>query len=755
MRSTRPAAVLLVQALALQPALAVFAAAQQTTPERPAEIPTFGVGTAAVTLDVVVRDKKGNAVHGLTASDFEIYEDGVRQQVASFQVFGRPRPDAEPAPAPRPSGTAPSAAEAPAAPQATAAQPAAAESESRPQVIAFVFDRLSPDARHTAHKAALTYLTRGHVQGDLVGVFALDLALRTVQPFTTDAALIRAGLQRAASQANTGFGDQRAQTRDLLDASVAGAQIAEGASAAPPSGPGAGTVGANLGAAAASGSLTSIVTGLQAGMLRNFEALERDQQGYATTNGLLAVVSGLKDLPGRKTVVFFSEGMAIPPNVQAQFRSVIHTANRANVSVYAMDAAGLRAESMNAEVRREMQQAQQSRLRELESGRDSGGIMTRGLERNEDLLRLHPESGLGQLASETGGFFIRDTNDAASAFRRIEEDMRFHYLLGYSPSNENYDGRFRSIAVKVTRPGLQVQTRQGYYAVRSAESAPLRSFEAPALAQLDRPSRPREFAMESVALSFPTADRPGLAPVLVRIPGSAVAYLPDTDDKAGRKMHRADFTVVARVKDEAGREVDRLSQHYALSAAETSLEAARRGEILFYREADLRPGRYTVEAVAYDAQARKATVSTSSLEVPPVQDGRPRLSSLVLVGRAEKVPSGEERNDNPLFFGETILYPNMGQPFRKSVSPALGFFFTVYGATGAAAPRQASLEVYRDGALAGQVTADLPAPDGSGRIQYAGALPLQGFSPGSYVLKVTAGAGAAADSRRTPFTVVE
>jgi VWFA-related protein len=208
-------------------------------------------------------------------------------------------------------------------------------------------------------------------------------------------------------------------------------------------------------------------------MLRSFEALERDQQGFASTNGLLSVVNGLRSLPGRKTVVFFSEGLAIPANVQAQFRSVIHGANRANVSVYAMDAAGLRAESMNAETRKEMQQAQARRLRVLESGRDdASGAMTRGLERNEDLLRLHPESGLGQLAAETGGFLIRDTNDAASAFRRIEEDMRFHYLIGYTPSNERWDGKFRSITVKVSRPGVRVQSRQGYYAIRGIERAP-------------------------------------------------------------------------------------------------------------------------------------------------------------------------------------------------------------------------------------------------------------------------------------------
>ncbi|PYP99118.1 MAG: hypothetical protein DMF82_25800, partial [Acidobacteria bacterium] len=424
---------------------------------------------------------------------------------------------------------------------------------------------------------------------------------------------------------------------------------------------------------------------------------ERDQQGYASTNGLLAVVNGLKSLPGRKTVVFFSEGLAIPPNVQAQFRSVIANANRANVSVYAMDAGGLRAESMNEETRKEMMQAAQRRMRQVQSGRDNAadGIMTRALERNEDLLRLNPESGLGQLANETGGFLIHDTNDAASAFRRIEEDMRFHYLLGYSPSNESYDGKFRAISVKVTRPGVQVQTRQGYFAVRAVESAPLRSYEAPAIAQLDAATKPHAFPLESVALSFPTAKQPGLVPVLVKVPGSAVTYELDKQDKSANRVHQADLTVVARVKNDAGHEVDRLSQHYLLSAAADKLDAARRGDILFYRLADLPPGHYTVEAVAWDAQGKKGSVTTAPLDVPASQDGKPRLSSVVLVGRAEKVSAAEAQSDSPLMYGETLIYPNMGEPYRKSVSPAVGFFFAVYGVKDATTPAKATIEVYR------------------------------------------------------------
>src|SRR6266536_6068903 len=268
-----------------------------------------------------------------------------------------------------------------------------------------------------------------------------------------------------------------------------------------------------------------------------------------------------------------------------------------------------------------MLQAMNRRLRQVASGADAGGgSMSAALERNEDLLRLNPESGLGQLAAQTGGFLIRDTNDAGSAFRRIEEDMRFQYLLGYTPSNQNYDGRFRAISVKVARPGLQVQTREGYFAVKPVESKPLATFEAPAVALLDRSPRPSSFPLQALGLSFPDPRQPGLVPVIVHVPGNTVTYTPDKADKSGQKVHRADFTVVVRVKDEAGHEVDRLSQRYLLSTPEAKLETARRGDLLFYRQASLAPGRYTLEAVAYDGMSQKASVSTAAVEVPRATD---------------------------------------------------------------------------------------------------------------------------------------
>jgi hypothetical protein len=106
------------------------------------------------------------------------------------------------------------------------------------------------------------------------------------------------------------------------------------------------------------------------------------------------------------------------------------------------------------------------------SGRDyTDGAMSKQLERNEDLLRADPHSGLGELSEETGGFLVRDTNDLRAGFRKIDADMRFYYALAYEPVNQNYDGSFRKIEVKVRRPGVKVRARKGYFAIQRTTTA--------------------------------------------------------------------------------------------------------------------------------------------------------------------------------------------------------------------------------------------------------------------------------------------
>ncbi len=71
------------------------------------------------------------------------------------------------------------------------------------------------------------------------------------------------------------------------------------------------------------------------------------------------------------------------------------------------------------------------------TGRGSSAPMTTALERNEDVLRYDPASGLGSLARETGGFLIRDTNDISAGLRRVEEELGAYYLLSYAPKQRD------------------------------------------------------------------------------------------------------------------------------------------------------------------------------------------------------------------------------------------------------------------------------------------------------------------------------
>ncbi len=712
--------------------------AQNPAPSQRQDEPKIRIGTAEVTLDVVVRDKKGRPAKDLTAPDFEVYEDGVRQQVESFRLALR-EPGTK-ADVNREKGAT--------ATPAAAGTAASRDKTANPGVIALVFDRLSPDARSMARRAANAYAEEGLMASDFTGVFAIDMSLLTLQQYTDNPQLVKQAIEQATSRSTSTFTSNNEQVRNLADRQIAlerQSAAAQGTTSA--SGPGGGASGAGESVGRAEIELAFVQ--MQIRMFETFETLERNHQGHATANSLLALVNSMRNLPGRKTVIFFSEGLSLPPAVVEQFKSVINAANRANVSVYTVDAAGLRIDSPNLEATREINALAQRRMNQAHRTQDPSGPLTKGLERNEDLLRLNPHSGLGELADQTGGFLIRDTNDLSAGLRRIDEDMRAHYVLTYMPKNQEYDGRFRQISVKLARPNLDVQTRRGYYAVDNTIASPVLAYEAPALAALSAARGSDSFALRVGALSFPEPERLGLAPILVEAPASAFTYAPDNE----KKSYNSNFSILALVRNESGRVVEKFSQHYPLSGPVDRIEAARKGEILFYREANLSPGRYTIEAVAYDAPSGKSSVRKTNLEVPGLDKTKLRLSSLTLLKRADRLTADEQKKNHPLHFGEIVVYPNLGEPLRKSVAKQLAFFFTAWPAQGSTEKLKLTVEVIQNGRSLGQIPAELPAADEQGRVKYASALPLDNFQPGSYELRVTVKDGQSSLSRAAQFNL--
>ena len=678
-----------------------------------------------VRLDIVVKDKKGRPIRDLKQGDFEVLEDGVSQKVESFRFVAR-----EAAPAKIETKDD----------KVTAAPPGinTPPPRSTPTVTALVFDRLSPEARALAKKAGLSYAQETMGAGNFTGVFGIDQSLRTIQPFTEDTKLVRNAVEVATGTATStyvsGAEKMRSNTERIigLDNQISGSATAASAAGGAGDTSGAMAEADNIGQAAIQQKLLE----MQTQMLDQYERLERDQEGFATINSLLAVINPMQNLPGRKTIIFFSEGLKIPPAVMTKFPAVVNAANRANVSIYAVDAAGLRAESNTVEAARELNSIASARMAQQARGNDRGstGPYMRALERNEDLLRFDPRSGLGMLSDQTGGFLIHDTNDLTGGLRRIDDDMNAYYFLTYVPQNREYDGRFRRISVKVTRPNVEVQSRQGYYAVEAAGQLPMLDYEVPAIAaSRNWKSSGTQKILHSNALSYPSPGQNGLTLILAEAQLASFKFSPSSDNKT----YSTDFSIVALVRDESDQIVQKLSQHYALNGPIQNLESAKKENVLFYREAQLRAGKYRVQLISHDAATGSVNVSTTPLEIYAGDESKPRLSSVAVLKRAERLSAAEQQRDQPLRFGELLVYPNLGEQIDRNTTKQLAYFFTAWPGKGVTKPIQMTLEILQNNKSLGTTSGELPPADERGQIKYAGSFAIDKFQPGKYELRIT------------------
>lgn len=701
---------------------------------------SFTATATAILVDVVVRDRSGRPVVDLSADDFSIAEDGVAQKVDSFTRVTRGggigvnvawrSPDqtiaVSPVDGPAPAG----------------ATPAPVEEES---TTAIVFGHLSSESLGLAQRATLDYIPQSGESGARVAVFAADPGIRPVQAYTTDRRLVRQAVARvipsetAAEEQTAGHTDELLTRRRALQGEGGGGAAAGG-------GPALARAAAEIGQRETE--LRMVEQELS--LMRSFEQIDRDYKGYDIAQGLMAVVNSLAPYRGRKTIVFFSDGLPVSPALSARLDALIEAANRANVTTYAVDAHGLRAKSTTNTIRKEMEIFTEERLIQNATGvLRTDQPLTMSLERVEDLLQIDSRAGLARLSRDTGGFLVEGSNDLGSAFRRIDEDNQFHYLLTYSPRNTAFDGKFRAIQVTVRRPGVQVFARKGYRAVSTPRVTDA-SYDAPALALLDRTPLPNAFAVHAAGFSFPDAARPGLTPLLVQVATSALRF--DVDSR--RSTYSAQAAVVVRIRDAQGRDVQKVSQQYLLTGDRKDLDAARRGNILFYREPELTPGVYTMEAIVFDAVAQQGSARVATLTVPPSDPSALGMSSLVLVTRAEDIgeaPASTAEGSAPLYVGRTLIYPNLGEPIERSAASELPFYFTLYGATRIV---KADVQLLRNGQTLAEAPLVLPPANGS-RVQHVGRFPIGSLPAGTYQLRISVTDGRREVSRAAFFTLVQ
>ncbi|HTI36751.1 MAG TPA: VWA domain-containing protein [Vicinamibacterales bacterium] len=404
--------------------LAVGVDAQQTQAQRP----TFKSGTQLVEVDVRVFDKSGRFVTTLAPEDFEIKEDGAVQPITTATLVGG-------APEPPNPGT-PN----PGTPNRTTEPPNLRTPEPSPpsSTVIFLFDtvHLSPGGLNRS-RAAVTEFVRDRMQGgDLAGVVANGTMVGN--RMTTD----REELQRDLDSLKMP-GDTAAIQRTMKFEVPRFADEYEAYMIAERDDPDA------LGHAVRRGCEDDPQ------LCNNMEALVKSKAqmidgqlhdgARLTVMAIRALSRGLARIAGTKSVVFVSEGFMLW-HVQDELRDAIGEANRAGAHVYAIDVRG------------------------LDKGHASDLLFTKLPDRPDDLMKFDEQvDGPSSLAVDTGGMFIQNENNLGGALDTIQRDAATYYVIGYTPTNQTFDGRYRAISVTVKRPGMKVRARRGYLAIDPAK----------------------------------------------------------------------------------------------------------------------------------------------------------------------------------------------------------------------------------------------------------------------------------------------
>jgi len=582
-------------------AIATTAAlAAQQTPSPPAA--QYRAGVNLVLVDVVVRDKSGAVVRGLIADDFQLLEDGQPQQILSF-AFDEISSEARPIE----SASMLSAATARTSPQVVAAGtagPIAPTSTSRTaedfaghRLLVLVFDTSSmqPEDVQTAADSALKWVDQQMTPSDLVAVASIGSSLQILTDFTSDKAKARSVLMTFSQTDGTAPPAVDASTVATDDASTTATDDAA-------------TVDASA---------------------QELDTFNNDVRLRA----LMTLSEALTPIQQKKAILYFSSGMQRNgSDNQVELRKAVNAAVRANVAIYPVDARGLQAIVPGGSAR----------------NGSRGGVAAfsgRGLAQQFDQLAAQQET-LQTLASDTGGTAFTDTNDFGEAFARVAKDISAYYILGFSSTNINKDGRFRRITVRLrNRSGLKLEAREGYYADRDFAHTAKTDREVLLREQLSAALPATDVPIFVTAGWFRLSPDKYYVPVSVAVPGSAVP----------RSTDKVTLDVAGFIRDERGFPVGQIRD--TLTVPPAGIDGLPAKQVLYQTGVTLPPGRFVAKIVVRENATGLMGTFETPIVVPELKRAAVKVSSVVLSTQLQK--SGGRKTTNPLVRDDVELIPNL------------------------------------------------------------------------------------------------
>ena len=571
------------------------------------------------------------------------------------------------------------------------------------RTIALVVDDLSLsfESASLTRRALKKFVDEQMQPGDLVAIIRTGAGIGALQQFTSDKRLLYAAIEKIKWN---------------------------------PSGTGGASAFAPMAAQVDSDDTTlTLDDGTAAGSGQSLEDFRQEAFVTGTLGALRYIVTGMSELPGRKSVILFSDGMRIlatgsdgteeSGRVLDYLTYLVDVANRNSVVFYTVDARGLQTAGFTA----------------LDSPSDtSGEALATAASDRQQLLR-DTQEGLSFLAEETGGFAVLNNNDLAGGVRRVLDDQSY-YLVAYEPDADTFDAakrKFNKLEVKVLRKGVTVRYRSGFFNV--VDKAPLAKEMTPA-AQLET-ALVSPFAVGGIDLRLNAlfgSDAKNVAFVrsLLHINANDLKF---TDEKDGTK--KAVFDVLAMSFGDNGQVVDQLARGYTMTLKPAAYKKVMAdGFVYRFVFPVKKAGAYQYRVAIRDAQGGRVGSASQFIEVPDLKKDRLTVSSLVL----ENLTADQWRNMSVAGAVGVGSDPVADTALRRiKIGSVLRYGYEIYNAklNGSKQPQlQTKIRVFRDGNLVldgKQTPFDVANQTDLQHLKASGAVALGlKLLPGDYILQV-------------------
>jgi len=709
MRNIRKTAVSLAAAAVIFLGVSLSGQQAQAPSDAAAPQATIKATTEEVVLDVVVRDKHGKPVNTLKPDDFEITDNGEKRTIKSFRLVEGAESVASGG------GRAP------------------LDPLRQIRLLTLIFQCPDITSRRLAREAALDLLKTELPQNVYMSVMTIDHKLEAIQAFTNDRALLKKGIDRATGSDNTNFSaDTDRVMNDLHNLIGQGSNgqtindqvnsMPTGATAA--TGPGAAPNGAMM--------ANQLMAQMMLAMLQSEQSNAMAEAGRAEIFALLDAVKEQYRLPGRKTILYFSQGFVIPQGMEEPFKNVISIANRSNVSFYVIDAHGLSTDSSNRAAIDQLNNAASASVENQKVGVAVSHSAANSLDSAIQSTRGNTQNTLANLAESTGGVLVSNTNDFRTPLHRLSEDIETYYEITYNPEIQNYDGSFRKIAVKTASADYKVQSRSGYFALPpalAAKGAMVHAYEVPLLNALSSAQLPQAFAFQATAMHFRNPQNQPTCDLVVDVPLGNLTF----EQNKTTGSYEGHLSYIAVVKDQRGEIVKKFQNDLPLNVPAAKIGALKESHFIYTDHFDLPPGNYTLEVAMLDRQGDKISAKKSSLVVAP-PTGSLAISSVAVV-RSMKDKEATTSLADPLLMGPKVVSPTLNPVVIKAATRGLPFYLVIYPNKSISTPPELTMEFSRDGQVLGSGSPPLGKPDADGRIPYVATAPVAQLDPGNYSVR--------------------